>query len=112
MRDDVYSKVKNFVVKEAAVNESEVFEDASLENDLGIHGDDAVDFIISFGKEFKVDVSKFMAADYFSGEGIDIIGPIIRMATGRKEKQRKDLKVRHLVKAVLAGSLNEEVINN
>ena len=112
MKDEIFARVKSFVIKQAAVNEDEVIEDASLENDLGVYGDDAVDFIVAFGKEFKVDVSRFMAADYFKGEGTDMFGSIMQMFTGNSEKQRKDLKVSHLIKAALAGRLDEEVINS
>jgi acyl carrier protein len=103
MKDEIINRVKSFVIKQAVVNEDEVTENASLENDLGVYGDDAVGFIIAFGKEFKVDVSRFMAADYFRGEGIDMYGSI---------RQRKDLKVSHLIKAALAGRLDEEIINS
>ena len=111
MTDEIFIRLKRFVVQKACVYEKEVVEGASLEDDLGVHGDDAVEFIIGFGKEFKVDVSRFMAADYFTGEGFDEIGPIVRLISGKKKKERKDLKVSHLLKAVLAGKLDEEVIN-
>ena len=66
MKDEIFNRVKSFVIKAASVNENEVTVEASLENDLGIYGGDAVDFIVAFSKEFDVNVSKFMAAEYFS----------------------------------------------
>jgi hypothetical protein len=42
-------------------------------------------------------------------EGFDMFGSIMQMFTGNSEKQRKDLKVSHLIKAALAGRLDEEV---
>ena len=88
--------------------------ETALENDLGITGDDAVEFIIAYGKEFNVDVSKFMAADYFDAEGYDIVGPLIRWITRNKkpQKQLKILTLGHLEKGIIAGKLDEEVINS
>ena len=112
MSDKIFNRIKKFVVNQAAVREDDVTEYASLEKDLGIHGDDAVAFIIAFGNEFNVDVSKFMAADYFSPEGDFILPAIIRFFTGKKKQKQKDLKLKHLENAVAAGRLDEEIINS
>jgi acyl carrier protein len=112
MKDEVFNRVKKFVTKQAAVYENEVTDDASLENDLGVYGDDAIEFIVAFGKEFNVDVSRFMAADYFRGEGGDFLESFGQIFTNKSIAHRKDLKVKHLIKAALAGSLDEEVINS
>jgi len=112
MNEEIFNRVKRFTVKQAAVGEEEVTEDASLENDLGVHGDDAVEFIVAFGKEFNVDVSEFMAADYFSPEGDTILPAILRLFTGEKKRKQKNLTIGHLMKAAMAGHLNEEVINS
>ena len=112
MSSEIFEKLKEFTVEQAGLEEKEITENASLENDLGIYGDDAIEYLVAFGKKFNVDISKFMAADYVSAEGIDIIGPVVRLFTGKKEKTRKDLTIRHLEKAVLAGRLDEEVINS
>jgi hypothetical protein len=69
-----------------------------------IRGDDALDLILRFGKKFKVDVSGFMAADYFEGEGMNWLMPDIQPG-------KKILKIKHLEKAVVAGKLDESVIN-
>jgi acyl carrier protein len=82
-----------------------------LEDDLGVSGDDAVEFIAAFGKEFNVDVSHFMAADYFEPEGDIILLSILRFLTGRKKQSKKILTVGHLEKAIVAGRLDEDVIS-
>lgn len=74
-----------------------------LEKDLGITGDDSEDFLIAFAKEFNVDVSKFPVGDYFKDEG-DPLFPSARRV--------KALTVGQLEKAILAGRLDEEVINS
>ena len=112
MSNEIFNRLKAFVIKEAAVEEEEVTRDASLENDLGIHGDDAAEFIVAFGKEFNVDVSRFMAAEYFSPEGDVVLPAIIRLFTGKKKTKQKDLTIKHLEKAIIAGRLDEEIINS
>lgn len=111
MSDEIFDRLKAFVVKEAGVDDEEVTRGAAIEEDLGIYGDDAVELLLAYGKIFNVDVTKFMAADYFSGEGDPILPAIIRMFTGKKEKKNKTLTVGHLEKGILAGRLNEEIIN-
>lgn len=108
MNNEIFSKLKSFVVKQAAVEEDEVTAEAQIEDDLGITGDDAVDFIIAYGKAFNVDVSKFMAADYFGSEG----GLRLSIFFGNNKRQRKTLIVKHLEKGILAGRLDEEIINS
>lgn len=113
MNDEIFNKLKSFIVKQAVVEEEEeVKRDTRIENDLGVTGDDAVDFLIAYGKTFNVDVTKFMAADYFDGEGDPILPAIIRFFKGKNKKQNRILTVGHLEKGIVAGRLDEEVINN
>ena len=112
MEEEIFIKIKKFTVYHSGVDEKKVRQDASIECDLGITGDDAVDFIIAFGRDFNVDVSRFMAADYFNPEGDIILPTIIRFFTGQKKRKQKDLFINHLVKAVIEGRLDEEVINS
>lgn len=75
-----------------------------LFEDLKLTGNDAVDFIIAFGKKFDVDVSQFKAADYFEGEGMNFL-------TGNGTN-KKTLTLGHMEKAIHVGKLNEDVINS
>jgi acyl carrier protein len=108
MNNEIFSKLKSFIIKQAVVEEEEVTEDAQIEDDLGVTGDDAVDFIIAYGKAFNVDVSNFMAADYFGAEG----GIHLSTFFGSNKRQRKTLVVKHLERGILAGRLDEEIINS
>lgn len=112
MNDDVFNKLKDFVIKESAVDDEEITRDTLIEDDLGVTGDDAVDFLIAYGKVFNVDVTKFMKGDYFDGEGDIILPAIIRFFTGKKKNPNKRLTVGHLEKGILARKLDEEVINS
>ena len=79
--------------------------DSRLQDDLGVYGDDVMELLSAYSKAFGVDVSNFMAADYFDGEGFDIL------ALFRKSKSKKVLTVLHMQWGIDAGRLDEEVIN-
>jgi acyl carrier protein len=112
MDNEIFKRIKEFTVEETGVRERNVTETASLENDLGIYGGDGVDYITAFSKRFDVNISKFMAADYFSNEGVDFVTPIVELFTGKEGREKKSLTIGHLVKAVEAGRLDDEIINS
>ncbi len=112
MSNETFDKLKTFVIKQAAVEADEVTREAQIEDDLGITGDDAVDFLLAFGKSFNVDISKFMAAEYFGAERNVFLSELGKLITGKNKRTRKILTVGHLEKAIIAGRLDEEVINS
>lgn len=105
------NNLKKFIVTKFAVDIEDVLSETRIEEDLGIYGDEAMEFITAFSKEFNVDISQFMAAEYFSPEGDFILPAILRMFKGSKKKKQKTLKIIHLEMAIKAGRLDEEVIN-
>jgi len=105
--NELVSFTKNF----SGDDETKYDLDTCIERDIGITGDDAVEYIIEFRERFNVTVSRFMAADYFSAEGYDITEPIIRFVI-QKKRTRKILQLKHLVKAMQCGVLDEDVINS
>lgn len=104
-------ELNNFIIKQIGVDAEEITDAALIEDDLGVYGDDAIEFIVSYGKMFNVDVSNFMAADYFSAEGDVILPALIRLFTGKPKTQKKKLTVGHLEKGITFGRLDEDVIN-
>jgi hypothetical protein len=116
MSNEVSERLQTFVKNEWRGYKFPLTDSTRLYEDLGIYGDDAVEFLIDFGKEFNVDVSNFMAADYFKGEpGVDFVTPIINLFKKDKikpVKATKTLTLGHLEKAIKAGRLDEEVINS
>lgn len=96
-----FEKLKDFVIKQSYVDDEPITEQTSLENDLGVTGADAIEFILAYRDFFNVDVSKFMTADYFNAEG-ELLFFRPRM---------KPFTAGHLLKGILAGRLDEEVIN-
>ncbi|WP_310593852.1 DUF1493 family protein [Flavobacterium sp.] len=107
MNEETFNKLKEFIINQSAVNDEEINSSTRIEDDLGVSGDDAVEFIIAFGKEFNVDISKFMANDYFSPEGDFILPALIRFLTNKKKRDKKSFTVGHLEKAIIAGKLDE-----
>ena len=106
-----FDKLKEFIVDQIGVPEDKVTPSARLYEDLGVYGDDATELLIDYGRRFNVDVSNFMAADYFKGEGMDLIGGLLRIFAGKQRSQKyKVLTVNDLEKGINAGRLNEEVI--
>ncbi|AZI24024.1 DUF1493 family protein [Pedobacter sp. G11] len=112
MRDEIFNQLKRFIIEQNGFDDEEITTNSRIEEDLGLYGDEATDFLISYGKAFKVDLTKFMKADYFSAEGDFILPAIIRFLTNSKKLARKALTVGHLEKAIVKGRLDEEVINN
>lgn len=105
------NNLREFILTKLAVDEEDILPETRIEEDLGIYGDEAMEFITAFAKEFNVNISHFMAAEYFSPEGDFILPAIFRMLTGRKKKKQKTLKIIHLENAIKEGRLDEEVIN-
>src|SRR5580700_4173422 len=105
MGESNFDKLKEFVVELAGVYENEVTPNARLYDDMGIYGDDASELLVKYGKKFNVNISKFMAADYFKGEGdIDlIIDDLARRFTGKIPSSGLKVRtVRELEKGILA----------
>jgi acyl carrier protein len=106
--------LKKFIENERGKQSFLLNENTELYKDLNIYGDDANEFFIAFSKKFNVDVSNFMASEYFNDEGIDIIAMVIKIITGKRpqyDKGKKPLTLANLVKAISAGKLDEEIIN-
>jgi hypothetical protein len=69
-----FEQVKAFTVKFTGVKPAKITLDTTLENGLGITGDDGEDFIWAFFNEFEVDYTGFELTKYFAPEGFDPTG--------------------------------------
>ena len=105
MNEEIFEKIKAFTLDKWFQTDTPWTRETRIEEDLGINGGDGVDFILAYGKHFKVDISNFMAADYFEPEGMNLITP-------RTIPNKKTLTLGHLEKGVIAGRLDETVINS
>ncbi len=90
-----------------------------IEDDLGITGDDADEFIYLVCKEFKISADNFTFGKYFGSENewTDFITPLIRLFTKSKKiplekSQRHSLTLGDIEYCVLNGVLSDSVITD
>lgn len=108
----IFLELKAFVLEQSAADDVEIRRETSIANDLGVYGDDATEFIMAYSKRFNVDVSRFMAADYFRAEGGISFSYFSEGIFGREGKRYKNLTVGDLEKGILARRLDQEVLEN
>jgi acyl carrier protein len=108
MDDLVLNKIKRFLESDRwGLGEREIKRSTRIEQDLRLTGNDAVEFIVAFGKEFGVDITNFMANEYFDAEGIihipfeNVINSLIDFLFGIKNKKHKKvLTIEDLERAI------------
>lgn len=120
MDNEILEKIRTFIYDSGlgytlpypfSFKKKNIGRETRLIEDLKIDGDDADEFLISFGKEFNVDVSKFRIDEYFGDEEDAVVGAINNYFRANMSG-RKTLTVSHLEKAVISGRLDEEIINS
>lgn len=75
---EVESKVKEIIVEDLGVKESEVTREASFKDDLGADSIDCVELILDFEKEFCITINDDEAENINTvGEAIDYIKKLI-----------------------------------
>ncbi|WP_409998028.1 MULTISPECIES: DUF1493 family protein [unclassified Bradyrhizobium] len=82
---DVYNRILSFVVRETNTRRS-LTEQTDIARDLGVDGDDAVEFLQRFQSEFGVDMSGFRFDQYFGGEGFSLIGFLRGLSSAARKK--------------------------
>jgi len=92
----------SFVSKRSGVDENQIHYQTSIEDDLGVTGDDAEELVIEFSKIFKVNIDKFSFNKYFYPE------PFLFSSTGPKPKY--PLTVGHLANSITSGRLDDSDI--
>jgi acyl carrier protein len=101
MKEEIFNDLVAFIHKQSRSFDIPVTMETSIENDLGITGDDGEDFIINFSRKYGIDISNFYFTKYFYPEP--------SMSTLSKEI--KILTVGHLMKAIEARRLDDNIIN-
>ena len=75
---EIESKVKEIIVKNLGVKESEVTRNASFVNDLGADSLDCVELVIDFKHEFGIEIDDNEAENINTvGDAIDYINKLI-----------------------------------
>lgn len=80
-------------------------ENTTLQEDLNIWGDDAVEFLEEFSNRFGVDISEFDFDKYFKSEGDPILQTIIRLIKRGKTPKYTPLTLGDLKDAMEKGKL-------
>ena len=76
--EQIESKIKEIIVKNLGVKESEVTHNASFVNDLGADSLDCVELVIDFEHEFGIEIDDNEAENINTvGEAIDYINKLI-----------------------------------
>ena len=81
--------IKLFISKYWSVPVNRLNHNTKLEDDLGITGDDAVEFFEKFSKEFNIDLSALDLRKYFESEGVGLIN--FSSIFGRQKKVKRSL---------------------
>lgn len=82
MRDDLTTKVFTMVSEFSGIRQQDLHMETTLFRDLGIDGDDAVDFFNEFGKRFQVDLADFNLGKHFGPEASDPLSSVITWVQG------------------------------
>lgn len=101
MNQDTFNDLVTFLHEKSRAFEVQISLETSIEDDLGVTGDDAEELIIEFSSRYNVDISSFDFTKYFYPE------PFVL-----KKSELSKLTVNHLLKSIEARRLDEAVINS
>ncbi|WP_404811961.1 hypothetical protein ACIRNY_09935 [Capnocytophaga canimorsus] len=101
-----YNKLCALIFEVTNQQVTEADDSFRLEEDLGIYGDEAVDFITRYAEMFQVDVSEFPVYEYFNVEA-DSVSLFFRKLLGFSKK-KKTLTIFDLKKGIINKKINEE----
>ena len=101
--DKILGDLISFIRKEMNEFKGPINRGTLIEDDLGITGDEAAELIMNFSKKYNVDIHEFVFSNYFYDESAVFI---------LSHEVKLPFNVGHLQKAIIAGRLDETVINN
>jgi hypothetical protein len=97
-----FVQIVSFIKEQTRAYNSIITRETLIEDDLGVTGEEASDLIQNFAKKYKIDITEFNFEKYFNDEpSVFTVG-----------KKISPFTVGYLEKAVIAGRLDEEVINS
>lgn len=97
---EINDKLFDYIKGLNLINPQKLTLDTLLEKDLGITGDDAIDFIEDFAQEFDIDCSSFNYRLYFKEEGVDLFQMINRLFFREKMSTNRDISLWKLAEAI------------
>jgi acyl carrier protein len=103
MTCEMLEEVKSFVAEFWGEPENRLSAETSVNDDLGMDGDDGVEFMLAFGERFAVDLTAFPHDKYFGPEAgatpLSMVEGIIRRVTTGRWSELALLTVRLLARA-------------
>ena len=102
---DAFQKIKNFVIQQRWEFKEELTENTDLRRDLQLWGDDAFEFLVSFSREFNVDISDFVFSKYFPPEGDRLVPKLLGFIGLNPEPEYHSLTLGDLLSAIVNGKL-------
>ncbi len=97
---DTFEQIVKFIHENRWEYPFQLTRNMSLQDDLKIHGDDAVDFLQRFATEFDVNISELNLSEYFKPEGDLILPLIIGHVLGKEKRTYKKLTIGDLELAI------------
>lgn len=101
MQEQIFNDLVAFIYIRTGYANIPITPGTSMENYIGITGDDGEEFIVQFSKRYGVDISNFYFEKYFYPEPALPVMP----------KEIRILTVGHLVKAIQEKRLDDNIIN-
>jgi acyl carrier protein len=99
--ENILRDISVLINKHTGLKNTQFERSTRLYEDLKIDGDDAFELLKEFEKQYKIDMRDFKFNEYFSPEGIDVIGAIISWF--KKRKKLKELTVGDIEQAIITG---------
>ncbi len=103
--ENISEELRNFVNESRGQYSFNFKKSTTIQEDLNVWGDDAVEFIEEFGKTFNVDISEFNYNKYFRPEGDMIMVTILRIFRKTKTYEFTPLTLGDLEQAIKTGKL-------
>lgn len=112
----IQDKLMQFIEKQVGFSILPYDRSTKLQDDFGIYGDDASEFLVEFSKKFNVEISHdFNFDEYFDNEGSGLFLFFSRIFSGKNiglNKKRKSINLGHLEKAIELGRLDKTILND
>ena len=102
---DIVDRVKSFVSLHLGIRKEHLSPDRRLLEDLGIDGDDAMDFLNSFCEEFSLDCSAFRFDRHFGPDAAPILANLLWGHVVGLQFKTVPISMADLIEAVRCGRL-------
>ncbi len=108
--EQINKKIIEFLSDQLSIAATSLHLNDRLFHDLGVDGDDAVELLQRYSKEFHVEINHFPFTDYFGNEGTGSpFSYIWRLfSIGQARAKKKPLAIFDLINAVAFGKLPAE----